>query len=104
MESLWLYQYSGACSVRERQNKTANVQESKLAGGTVKETTHLILGAGASGEVGVVARPLAARPPEDRILRAQKDLFHSVALVVASDVGKKVAVARDVPMGAVSYA
>ncbi len=66
--------------------------------------THLELGAGASGEVRVVARPLAVRPPEVCVLRTQIDLFHSVALVVASDVGEKVAVARDVPRGAVSYA
>ena len=85
-----MYQYSGAYRVSKRRHEAV--------------ITHLVLGAGASGEVRVVARPLAVRPPKDRILRAQKDLFHSVALVVASDVGKKVAVARDVPMGAVSYA
>jgi hypothetical protein len=70
----------------------------------LKKTTHLELGAGASGEVRVVARPLAARPPEVCILRTQIDLLHGVVLVVASDVGKEVSFARDVPRGAVSYA
>ena len=53
---------------------------------------------------GLLHAPSQFGHPKFAFLRAQIDFLHGVVLVVASDVGKKVAVARDVPRGAVSYA